>query len=64
MFLAFGGPHLGLRGLWIGLTLSLVYAAALGLYICMRTDWLAEVRKVEARLVEGGEGKGAADGEV
>jgi MATE family multidrug resistance protein len=43
--------HLGLAGLWIGLTLSLMYCAAFGLYICLiKTDWDRELRKVEARL--------------
>lgn len=49
IWLAFS-RHLGLAGLWIGLTLSLVYCAALGSWVCLRTDWAKELRKVEARL--------------
>lgn len=40
----------GLHGLWIGLTVSLVYCALIGTWICVRTDWEREVRKVVARL--------------
>ncbi|KAJ7636892.1 MATE efflux family protein [Roridomyces roridus] len=40
----------GLHGLWIGLTVSLVYCAVIGTWICVRTDWEREVRKVQARL--------------
>lgn len=53
MFLAFGSAHLALCGLWIGLTLSLVYSSIVGLYICLQTDWHKEVHKVESRLVAG-----------
>ncbi|KAI0341507.1 MATE efflux family protein [Trametopsis cervina] len=40
----------GLVGLWIGLTLSLVYAAGAGVWICLRTDWEYQVQKVRARI--------------
>lgn len=39
-----------LHGLWIGLTVSLVYCAAWGVYLCLRTDWKKEVQKVMDRL--------------
>ena len=39
-----------LHGLWIGLTVSLVYCAATGVYICFRADWTREVEKVRRRL--------------
>ncbi|THH31443.1 hypothetical protein EUX98_g2769 [Antrodiella citrinella] len=41
---------MALHGLWIGLTISLVYAAAIGVWICLRTDWEREVKKVQDRL--------------
>ncbi|KAJ7033193.1 MATE efflux family protein [Mycena alexandri] len=40
---------LGLHGLWIGLTVSLIYCAVIGTYLCVATDWDHEVRKVVAR---------------
>ncbi|KAF7334239.1 RNA helicase [Mycena sanguinolenta] len=43
---------LGLHGLWIGLTVSLVYCAVFGTILCVRTDWDREVRKVVARINE------------
>lgn len=39
-----------LHGLWIGLTISLVYSAAAGVLISLRTDWDREVEKVRIRL--------------
>jgi len=42
--------HLGLHGLWFGLTFSLVYCAAIGTWVCLRTDWDREVEKVVQRL--------------
>lgn len=41
---------MSLHGLWIGLTVSLVYAAAIGVWICLRTNWDREVQKVQDRL--------------
>ena len=51
MWLAFK-KHLGLHGLWMGLTVSLIYCATLGTYICIRTNWHREVQKVLARLAD------------
>jgi MATE family multidrug resistance protein len=42
----------GLQGLWMGLTLALVYCAVLGTWLCLRTDWDREVQKVQDRLRE------------
>ena len=39
-----------LHGLWIGLTVSLVCSAAVGIWICLCTDWNREVEKVRTRL--------------
>ena len=39
-----------LHGLWIGLTISLVYSAVAGVWIALRTDWDHEVEKVRVRL--------------
>ena len=36
--------------LWIGLTFALVYCSVVGIWICVRTDWGREVRKVQARM--------------
>ena len=41
---------LKLHGLWIGLTVSLFYCAAWGVYICLRTNWNREVQKVMDRV--------------
>ncbi|KAJ3740467.1 mate-domain-containing protein [Lentinula detonsa] len=40
----------GLRGLWTGLTVSLVYCAVLGTILCLATNWEHEVNKVKARV--------------
>ncbi|KIY45098.1 MATE efflux family protein [Fistulina hepatica ATCC 64428] len=42
--------HMGIRGLWVGLTLALVYCALIGTVLCLRTDWHREVIKVKSRL--------------
>lgn len=44
--------HLGIYGLWIGLTLSLIYCSFIGTCVCLRTDWDKEVKKVFQRLKE------------
>jgi MATE family multidrug resistance protein len=64
-FLAFR-HGLGLAGLWAGLTLALVYCAALGVWVCTaRTDWDKELAKVERRLARDSKpapGPGAEEG--
>jgi MATE family multidrug resistance protein len=51
VFLTFSPKiSLGLWGLWIGVTISLLYCACIGTWICMRTDWNEEVGKVRERL--------------
>jgi multidrug resistance protein, MATE family len=51
MWLAFS-KGLGLHGLWIGLSFSLIYCATWGVYLCFQTDWQREVLKVMDRLAE------------
>ncbi len=41
---------MGLHGLWYGLTVSLVYGSAVGVWLGLRTDWNREVEKVRKRL--------------
>ncbi|KAJ7201671.1 MATE efflux family protein [Mycena pura] len=52
----------GLHGLWIGLTVSLVYCSVFGTILCLRTDWNHEVDKVVARI--NAENKAAAEADV
>lgn len=40
----------GLIGLWEGLTLSLIYASIVSLWLVLRTDWQREVQKVLDRF--------------
>lgn len=50
-FLAFHESYrLGLVGIWIGLSLSLVYAAVIYVWICLRVDWDKEVMVVAKRI--------------
>ncbi|KAF9459120.1 MATE efflux family protein [Collybia nuda] len=49
MWLAFS-KGMGIHGLWIGLTVSLVYCSVFGTVLCLRTDWDREVWKVTQRL--------------
>lgn len=39
-----------LIGLWIGLTVALVYGSGVGMVLCLKTDWDREVRKVMERM--------------
>ncbi|KAF9254647.1 multidrug/Oligosaccharidyl-lipid/Polysaccharide flippase [Marasmius fiardii PR-910] len=43
---------LGLHGLWIGLTISLIFSAVFGTVMCLRTDWNHEVAKVLERVAQ------------
>ncbi|KAL4260757.1 multi antimicrobial extrusion (MATE) family protein [Pleurotus pulmonarius] len=45
--------NLGLYGLWIGLTVSLVYCSVFSTLIAVRTDWDREVMKVMERVKSG-----------
>ncbi|KIL62651.1 hypothetical protein M378DRAFT_165478 [Amanita muscaria Koide BX008] len=49
IFLAFKWK-MGLVGLWLGITASLIYYAALGTYLCIQADWNREVVKVMERM--------------
>ncbi|KAI3616804.1 multidrug oligosaccharidyl-lipid polysaccharide flippase [Moniliophthora roreri] len=49
--------NLGLHGLWIGLTISLVYCSVFGSALCLRTDWDREVAKVMDRIADEHHGK-------
>ncbi|KAE9395984.1 mate-domain-containing protein [Gymnopus androsaceus JB14] len=51
----------GLRGLWIGLTVALVYCSLVGTILCFMTNWEREVEKVRAR-VRAEERRGHPDG--
>ncbi|THH09581.1 hypothetical protein EW145_g1918 [Phellinidium pouzarii] len=39
-----------LAGLWTGLSVALIYAAIVSVWICLRTDWQQQVHKVQARV--------------
>ncbi|KAF4618732.1 hypothetical protein D9613_010160 [Agrocybe pediades] len=49
LYLAFK-QHMNLHGLWLGLTVSLVYCAFAGTYVSLRTNWDSEVEKVAERV--------------
>ncbi|KAF5361082.1 hypothetical protein D9756_004872 [Leucocoprinus leucothites] len=49
MLLAFK-YKMDLHGIWIGLTVSLVYCAVLGTWLALTTDWERQVDKVQKRL--------------
>jgi len=54
-----------LHGLWVGLTVSLIYCATGGVWLCLRTDWNEEVRKVMARIeAENKQGREDVEGAV
>jgi multidrug resistance protein, MATE family len=51
LFLAFSSAFkMGLYGIWIGLTSSLVYGAFVGCWLALRTDWNDEVQRVRSSL--------------
>ncbi|KAH6900841.1 mate-domain-containing protein [Coprinopsis sp. MPI-PUGE-AT-0042] len=41
---------MGLHGLWIGLSISLLYSSVFGTIVCLRTDWDRQVEKVVKRM--------------
>jgi len=41
---------MGLHGLWLGLTVALVYGSSVGVWMGLKTDWDREVQKVQKRL--------------
>ncbi|KAJ3829600.1 multidrug/Oligosaccharidyl-lipid/Polysaccharide flippase [Lentinula raphanica] len=57
VYLAFSSStHMGLSGLWVGLTVALVYCASFGVIMSVWTpDWDKEVEKVEKRVEREGE---------
>lgn len=48
--LAFTGLHLGLAGLWIGLTIALLFGSLGMFWFISRTNWEWEVEKVQLRM--------------
>ncbi|KAI0795658.1 MATE efflux family protein [Abortiporus biennis] len=52
---------MALHGLWVGLTVSLVYSAAVGVTLCLKTDWEREVEKVRERIAADKAGRGGRD---
>ncbi|KAF8331803.1 MATE efflux family protein [Amanita rubescens] len=42
--------HIGLQGLWLGLTASIICCAVVGTYMSIRTNWDREVQKAAERL--------------
>ncbi|QRV93309.1 MATE efflux family protein [Ceratobasidium sp. AG-Ba] len=49
LYLAFW-RDMELKGLWMGITSALFYAATVSVYLVLKTDWGREVEKVKARL--------------
>lgn len=48
--LTFLGPKLGLRGLWLGLTLSLTWTAFFTVVVIWRMDWEAGSEAARIRM--------------
>ncbi|KAH7345733.1 multidrug/Oligosaccharidyl-lipid/Polysaccharide flippase [Rhizoctonia solani] len=48
--------HLGLKGLWSGLSIALFCAAAISMFVVYKTNWDLEVSKARERLAEEREG--------
>lgn len=56
IYLAFSSStHMGLSGLWVGMTVALIYCAGFGVAMSLWTpDWEEEARKVGQRVEEEG----------
>ncbi|GAA5968573.1 hypothetical protein JCM11641_007683 [Rhodosporidiobolus odoratus] len=50
LFLTFTGPHLGLNGLWLGLTAALTISGVSSTYLVYQMDWEAESETTRRRL--------------
>ncbi|KAG6919085.1 hypothetical protein DXG01_009338 [Tephrocybe rancida] len=42
--------HWQLQGLWLGVTIALLYCSIVGTTICIKTDWQQEVERAKARI--------------
>ncbi|EIN09165.1 MATE efflux family protein [Punctularia strigosozonata HHB-11173 SS5] len=51
IWLAFRG-HMGLDGLWTGVSIALFFVSVGGIWIVLKTDWTKEMLKVQARIAE------------
>lgn len=54
--------HLGLVGLWIGLSVALGYGSAVSAVLVWRADWTRAVERVRERLGLGARGELGPDG--
>ena len=52
LYLAFW-RDMELKGLWVGITAALFYAATVSVYVVSRMNWDREVEKVRAKLASG-----------
>ncbi|KAJ1888626.1 ethionine resistance protein [Kickxella alabastrina] len=50
LFLTYGSPALGVSGLWLGFSISVILAAVGQLYICVSADYKEEVRRCLAQV--------------
>ncbi|KAL4398846.1 ethionine resistance protein [Malassezia pachydermatis] len=53
LFLAFGPWHLGLAGLWWGLTSALIYGAVFSLWYVHRMDWIKIMHQIHHTMHDG-----------
>jgi MATE family multidrug resistance protein len=53
---------IGVMGLWMGITVALVYCSAWGTYLCISADWQKEVRKALGRLAFDSKNQAEEDG--
>ena len=65
LWLAFNHQiHLGLKGLWIGLSIALGYASSVEFALVWRANWSRAVDRVRERLGLSAQGEITEDGEV